>query len=149
MYGLISFSFCMAALTLFTLTRLRQTTFCLVSFPLTIMYNSGFGRADFALLDCSISSKVASVYSRAMEEHGTLTRFERIVDGRLCTCQALPQSGNTLHTESAECSNSLIEQVLLVWGSRQSIEDATGWQDIFLDQWFAIVAHVQHLVTSI
>jgi len=35
---------------------------------LSIMYNSGFGNADFALLDCSTSSRVASVYSRAIEE---------------------------------------------------------------------------------
>jgi len=64
-------------------------------------------------------------------------------------CQALPQSGNTLHAESAGYSNSLIEQVLVVWDHLQSIEDTTQWQDIFLDQRFATVAHVEHLVTNI
>jgi len=63
----------------------------------------------------------------------------------LCMCQALPQSGNTLYAESAEYSNCPIEQVL-VWGPRAIHWE--WWQDIFLDQRFAIAAHVQNLVTS-
>ena len=72
------------------------------------MYNSGFGKADFALQDCSTSSRVASVYSRAIEEHATLTCFEWTVDGHFTCVRAKPyQSGKTLHIESAENSTPL------------------------------------------
>jgi len=60
---------------------------------LSIMYNSGFGKADFALQDCSTSSRVASVYSRAIEEHAPLTCFEWTVDGHFTGVRAKPYHG--------------------------------------------------------
>jgi len=105
-------------------------------------------KADFALLDCSPSPRVARVYSRATEER-TVYPYTLRANSRwalyLCMCQALPQSGNTLYAEAAEYSNCPIEQVL-VWGPRAIHWE--WWQDIFLDQRFAIAANVQNLVTS-